>query len=236
MKWPFSIVLAALALLSPSRAEVLFEANFAEQPAGELGNTHKISDHNGTALFWQGPGAKEFGYFSVTDSPESGGGSGKLALAFHDNMSENGKAPGLSVKLGDSPPASAKTLTLETKLLVPFSGPYLGLIGVGKGSWANAAALITLSNGKINVWQPGDIYTTIGAYEPSVWFDLRIVLDLAKKTFDVYLNGEKAGNEIPWAHDPKDPVDYFEMFADLNPVERAGDPVLFVENLKISAE
>lgn len=236
MKWSFFLLLAALAFFPSAQAETLFEVNFAEQPAGELGNTHKLTDHNGSALFWQGPAAKEFGYFSITDGPEAGGGSGKLALAFHDNSPERGKAPGFSVQLADAPAADAKTLTVEAKLLVPVAGPYLGLIGVGKGSWAGAAALLTLSNGKIQTWQPGDVYTTVGAYDPNVWFELRIVLDLAQKTFDVYLNGEKAANAIPWAHTPKDPVNYFECVADLSPTERAGDPALFMETLKISAE
>lgn len=235
MKWSFSLLVATLAFLAPSQAETLFDVNFSEQPAGELANTQKISDHNGSALFWQGPAAKEFGYFSITDGPEAGGGSGKLALAVYDNSAERGKAPGFSVQLADVP-AEAKTLTAEARFLVPVAGPYLGLIGVGKGSWAGAAALLTLSDGKIKTWQPGDIYTTVGAYDPNVWFELRIVLDLEKKTFDVYLDGQKVGNAIPWAHVSKDPVDYFECVADLSPLDRAGDPVLFIESLKINAE
>lgn len=231
MKITLPLLLALLLGGVTGHAETLFDLDFSSQPAGEINVGQSISNNDGVAHFWQGPQAGEHGHFAISEGPES---AGKSVLAVYDSNSENNKAPVFSINLAKQP--EAKLLVVEVKFLIPVSGSYLGLIGLGKGSWASAAAILTLTEGKITTWQPGDAYTTVGSYSPNTWMTLRVTFDLAKKTYDVQVNDQKTGSNLPWAHTKNASLTYFEFAADLQPRDRGADPVLFIESVKITTE
>lgn len=231
MKIPLHLLLALLLGGVTGRAETLFDLNFAAQPAGEIRVGQSISNNEGVANFWQGPQPGEHGHFAVTEGPEA---AGKSVLAVYDSNSENNKAPVFSIDLAKAP--EAKLLIVEEKFLIPVTGPYLGLIGLGKGSWASAAAIFTLTDGKIATWQPGDAYTNVGSYSPNTWMTFRVTFDLAKKTYDVEVNDQKTGSNIPWAHTKNASLTFFEFSADMSPRDRGNDPVLYIEYVKITTE
>lgn len=225
------LLLLALLVTVAARAETLFDLDFSTQPAGEILVGQSISNNDGVAHFWQGPQAGEHGHFAITEGPEN---AGKSVLAIYDSNSENNKAPVFSIDLAKIP--EAKVLVVEAKFLIPVSGSYRGLIGLGKGSWTSAAAIFTLTDGKIATWQPGDVYTNVGSYSPNTWMTLRVAFDLAKKTYDVQVNDQKTGSNLPWAHTKNTSLTYFEFAADLQPRDRGGDPVLYFDSVKITTE
>ncbi len=237
MKKYYRLLLLVLGVtVSVGRAETLFEVDFSSLKEEALGAGQTMSDRNGTANFWQGPKEGEFGRFAVTGLPkEVEDKSESPALAIYDNSPQADKAPVFSVELSKLPD-DVQTIILEMTCLVPLEGSYLGLIGIGRGSWESAAAMLTVTNEKISAWQQGDTYENAGNYRANKWTDLRVVMDLGKKTFDVYVNGEKTGSDIPWSNAVETPPSYFEVCTDLQAIDRMGDPVFFIRSLKISAE
>jgi hypothetical protein len=241
MKMPPAVLLLAATLAaSLCQAETLFETDFASQRPGDIAPGQTMTDRHGTASFWQGPQIGEFGHFAIVDAPESAGaGAGKRVdrpvLAFFDNSPAKDKAPTFSIELS-KPSGESATVVVEARLLVPVGGPYLGLIGIGKGSWDGAAALFTLSDGKINARAPGDVSTTVGDYVPNEWFVFRVTLDVAKKTFDVQIGGKKTASGIPWAHTEDQNLTFFEFLADMLPLDRMAEPVLYMESVKITSD
>lgn len=219
-----------------AHAEILFETTFSSLPNGEVRAGQKITDHVGVASFWLGPKGGEYGRFGVVDATEvPDTESGKSVLAFYDSGSEKAVGPVFAIRLSREP-ESTKTVVVEAKMLVPIKGPYLGLIGIGRGSWTGAAAVLPLSKGKITTWQPGEVITEIGGYTVNTWFVVQVRLDLTKKTYDTYVDGTKTGSAMPWAHTNDQPLTYFEFVADLLPMDRMGDAVLYLSHVKISEE
>lgn len=236
MKIPRHLLLVLFFVSASSHAETLCEINFASQPAGEIRLGQSIRDGEGVAGFWEGPQPRENGHFAIKEAPEgTDSAAGKSVLAIYDDNSENNKAPAFTVGLSKIP-TQARTMVFDTRILIPVSGSYRGLINLGKGSWASAATVFMLTEGKLMAWQSGDTYTTVGSYTPNTWMTVRVTLDLAKKTYDVEVNDQKTGMSLPWAHTKNVALNYFEFIADLNPRDRAGEPVLYVEYVKITSE
>ncbi len=236
---PMLLVAVTLAVL-PCRAETLFESDFASQHTGDIANAFTVTDHDGTASFWQGPENGVFGHFAIVDAPESAGaGAGmrvdKPVLAFYDSSPAADNAPAFSIELS-KPAGETAMVVMETKFLVPVAGPFLGLMGLGKGSWDGAAALFTLTDGKIIAREPGNVSTTVGTYVPNEWVVFRVTFDVAKKTFDVHIDGKKTASDIPWAHTEDQNLTFYELYADMLPLDRMGEPVLYVESVKITSD
>lgn len=216
------------------QAETLFESDFGSQQIGEIGANRSMANSEGGAHFWQGPNVGEYGRFAIAETPDGAeGGSGKSVLAIYDNSPEKNKAPTFFIRLS-SEPEKVKQLTVEEKILIPVAGPYQALIGIGKGSWAGAAAVFSIRSGKIEAWSPGDVFTNVGRYSPNVWMVFRVVLDLEKKTYDVYVDGIKTGSSIPWAFTKNTSLTYFEVVSDLQPADRMGEAVFYIEYVKIA--
>lgn len=231
-----SIFFLLVSLFSLAAADTLFEVDFTTQRAGEINVGQAIKDHDGVVNFWQGPKPGEFGRFAIKDAPEINGtqAEGKPVLIVYDNNAEKAKAPVVTIDLAN-PPSVTQTITVEIKFFVPPVNSFQGLIGFGKGSWAAAAAVFTLTDGKISSWQPGDAYTPVGTYDVTGWTTLRVTFDSSKKVFDVKVNDQTTATDIPWAH-KNSSLATFEAVADLAPRDRNGEPVFYIESIKIISE
>lgn len=233
---PLFLTLVIFQIGFTGRAETLFESNFGSKKKGEIAPNRVMADHDGVANFWQGPKIGDYGHFAITEPPEGmDGAADSSVLAIYDNSPEKDKAPTFSIRLSKEP-IQAKTVVVEEKILIPIKGPYQALITIGKGSWNSAVAIFSLNSGKIETWQLGDGFTRVGKYSPAAWLTLKVVIEMEKKTYDVYVDGIKTGSAIPWAFTQNTSLTFFEVVSDLQPVDRMGEAVLYIEYVKITAD
>lgn len=139
------------------------------------------------------------------------------------------RAPGLLLRWNDP---KVGIVRVEYRFMTPIDGPFLGVHFFG-GDWKSAAAVLMTENGKVVV-QFGEkgARLTLGVYEASVWQSVRLDFDVVGKTVDVYLNGRKRANRLPWQGDAKG-VGRASLLADFKGTDHGGAPVLYVDDIVV---
>lgn len=233
-----SAMLVALLVTLPLpslTAQTLVKENFDSLPVG-----HVASGRYPHIIPWEGPSEREFGRIEITDqfpgSESTATGKDRLnVIAIHDNSPALNKSSSLVFPWKDKAPTSGR-LTLSWEFLVPVEPPFLGIHFLG-GSWDSSAAAVLLADGKIILHaNKGDTTRlTVGAYQPGKWHALKAELDITARTLDLWLDGKKVANAVPWLASAPKSIDRLSTVADFAPVDRHGAAILFLDNIDVTA-
>lgn len=225
----FSVALLTLPLLAA--ADTLFKENFDRLPSGPVD-----PDAYAGIVPWEGPSAGEFGrMFIVDDVPEAvPSGKDRLhSIALADNSAAPAKAPSLILSWQNKAPASGR-LSIAWEFLVPVAEPFLGIQFLGH-TWDSSAAAILLQNGEIILHaDKGDTARIrVGPYVQGRWHAIKADLDLGARTIDLWLDGKKVVNAVPWLAAAPKTIDHLNTVADFSEEDRAGTPVLYLDNIEV---
>lgn len=229
-----STFLAALPLSSLAD-EVLVKENFDDTSVGPVyvGRFPHI-------IAWEGRSEAEFGRFEITDtfpgSESAAAGRDRLnVIAINDNSPDRDKSPSLVFPWDDRAPQSGR-LVVSWDFMVPAGSPYLGIHFFGN-HWTNSSAAILLSNGRVILHaDKGDASRLrVGSYTPGTWHAIKAELDIDARTLDLWLDGKKVANAVPWlATAPKAPG-RLSTVAELSATDHAGAAVLYLDNIQAVA-
>ena len=208
-------------LASAANAGVLLDENFDGMNAGELPGSGPVHQ-------WRGPENGLFGFIEVT-SEKASGEQGK-SIRFCDNSAKPNGSPILTAEW-KTPVAGS--LTVEWKVMVPVSEPYISLQFIGS-NWDDAPVIVIFENGKIAVDFADGKRTDLGPYENSKWYVIKAELRQADKTFDLYLDGKQVIKSYAWRSIKKVNLSNLSIGADFSAADRAGAPVLYIDDLKVS--
>lgn len=234
-----ALVLGAIFAIAPASsltAEVILKENF-----DTLSLSHVGAGRYPHVVAWEGPSAREFGYVQITDqfpgSETATVGKDRLnVLAIHDTSAAPNKAPSLVFPWKDKAPSSGH-LSISWDFLVSAQPPFYGINFLGN-SWDGSAAGIILKDGNILLHaNKGDsTRLNIGSYKTDTWHTLKAELDIAARTLDIWLDGKKVANAVPWLASAPVTIDRLSTVADFAPVERSGSAVLFIDDLEVSSK
>jgi hypothetical protein len=220
----FALLSTALVTSSSFAAEILAE-DFDRTGEGQMTT-------NPSFMAWTGHTEGEYGKVLVTKEL-SPGGSGK-SLVFRDTAAESDKGPIVNVSWEESAPKSGHVI-MSWKWMVPIEGPYLSLQFAGQ-SWDDAAAVLILENGKIQVqFEKMDNRETIGDYRAKQWRSVKLDFDIGKRIFDVYLDDRKVSADLAWQGNRR-AIDRLSIAADFAAVSRDGNPVLAIDDIKVESK
>lgn len=224
---------SALALHAAPEERVLFKDNFDRHPVGPI-SPGSITD----VIAWEGPAPLEFGWVGITeDYPMSGRETRDRlrVVALHDNTPSANRAPSVQFLWSGKAPTDGR-ISVEWSFLVPELDPYTGIFFLGN-HWNDSSAAIILSNGRLLLHHDkGDATRkVIGAYTPGKWHTLKADLDVSARTIDVWFDGNKAFNGGAWLTTAPRTTDRLSIVSDFAPVDRAGGPVLYIDDVKAAA-
>ena len=142
------------------------------------------------------------------------------------------RAPGIILNW---PEQNSGTLAVEYRFMTPIDGPFYSVHYFG-GDWKTAAAIFIIKDGKFTLqYGENEARVPIGSYTSNEWHTIRYEFDLTGQKVDVYLDGEKRANQLPWQSGNK-ALDEATLYADFTDADHGGAAVQYVDDILVDVK
>lgn len=210
------------AFVASARGEVLIQQNFEQADKFPTG-----PQPAGTITAWEAGEDGPLGSIAVATVKTPTGPT--RAAAISNVAHKENRAPGLLLAW---PEAKSGMVRVEYRFMTPIDGPFYSVHYFG-GSWKTAAAILIMKDGQCTLqYGEKDARISLGRYAPNVWYALRCDFDITARSVDVFLDGKKLANQLPWQSDART-ISGAELYAEFTRVDHGGAPVLYVDEITV---